>query len=433
MQLELKIENTTSAWILTPDRVYIIGTDSQCDIVLPAAQSVRAKHLKFSFNQANNAWYFEDTIGKRGLIVNNQLAANGLISGITKIALSNSFAIIATPEFATAPVYTAPVAPPSAPPNYPPPNSYPQPEMSGGLYSNPPVASGNLYSTPASNRVSASVPRATLAELRSLSWGQYVKKQVKEQGDSFFKRLTVNYVLLTGFRITPWLKRDEKAIEGYIIPNFEGSIQAVVTSIEQELGLLRQYEDTDCYISELTDAHIVNSETQEFEKAELFPIVRSKVHHKGDYRRFCITAYHRVKTYLLVERYGPDLFVSMVTRFEPMPSSIPILLWLILACLFLLLSWMAKSINIGDANIIFIGFTPLALWATIFMLVPQLMSMLRILPKKANGVLVRNVTIGLVSLCLLSLIANQAFLLLFVLFFATMLFAWTRSISSGVS
>jgi FHA domain len=403
MQLELKIENTTRAWILTPDRVYIIGTDPQCDIPLPSAQSIRPQHVKFSFNQSNNAWYFEDTIGKRGLIVNNQLAANGLISGVTKIALSNSFAIIATPEFATAPAYTAPVAPPSAPPNYAPPNSYnpPQPDMSGGLYSNPPVASGNLYSNPASNRVSASVPRATLAELRSLSWGQYVKKQVKEQGDSFFKRLTVNYVLLTGFRITPWLKTEAKAIEGYIIPNFEGSIQAVVTTIEQELGLLRQYEDTDCYVSELTDAHIVNSDAEKLKKSELelFPIVRSKVHNRGDYRRFCITAYHRVKTYLLVERYGPDLFVSMVTRFEPMPSSIPMLLWLILSIVFLLLSWVVKSMKIGDANIIFIGFTPLALWATIFMLVPQLMSMLKILPKKANGVLVRNVTIGLVSLC----------------------------------
>jgi hypothetical protein len=431
MQLELRIENTTRAWILTPDRIYIIGTDPQCDIILPSAQSVRAQHVKFSFNQSNNAWYFEDTSGKRGLIVNNQLTANGLISGISKIALSNSFAIIATPEFATAPAYNAPVAPPSAPPNYPPPNSYnpPQRDMSGGLYSNPPVASGNLYSTPSSNRVSASIPRETLAELRSLTWGQYVRKQVKEQHRGFFQRLNVNYLLLTGFRITPWLNKE---IEGYIIPNFEGSIQAVTATIEQELGLLRQYEDTDCYISELTDAHIVDSELQTFEKAELFPIVRSKVHHKGDYRRFCITAYHRVKTYVLVERYGPDLFVGMVTRFEPISSSIPILLWLIFSILFLLISWWAKSFIPGDFNI-FICFTPLILWATVFIFVPELMSMLKILPKKANGELVRNITIGLIGLCLLSLIANQAFLLLFVFFFAAMLFAWMSSISSGVS
>jgi FHA domain len=102
MKLELSLENSNQSWPLTPDKSYIIGSDTSCDFTLPLAENLRGQHLKFSFDQANNCWLVEDLSGRRGTIVNNMLVAIALIKGITRIVISDEVVIIAKPEFATA-------------------------------------------------------------------------------------------------------------------------------------------------------------------------------------------------------------------------------------------------------------------------------------------------------------------------------------------
>jgi hypothetical protein len=218
-----------------------------------------------------------------------------------------------------------------------------------------------------------------------LSWRDYVNRQLKnkEYGP---EKLATWFHMTTGLRNTPWVKSysSEKdagnfnSFEGYIIPNFKGSVEKVIGAVERELGKAAVYQDTDCYVAKLTDAHIANTLDQGLLKPEFFPIHRgSQPFPKGDYRRFCVTAYHRVRTYLLVEKYGTDLFVSWITRYEPENSFIPMILWLILA-FFLSLS----SLATGSAPLFLL---PLVLWTEYFLLTPMIMQSAGILPNGANA------------------------------------------------
>jgi FHA domain len=189
MKLELSLENSNHSWPLTPDKSYIIGSDTSCNFTLPLAENVRGQHLKFSFDQANNCWLVEDLSGRRGTIVNNMLVAIALIKGITRIVISDEVVIIAKPEFATAPPVAAPVIPPpvSAPTlvaqqpiqplqNY----SAPDPNIYNSGYSTPPAKSGN-FPPPAvaRNEISSGVSRVSAEELLVLNWPQYVQKQMR--------------------------------------------------------------------------------------------------------------------------------------------------------------------------------------------------------------------------------------------------------------
>jgi FHA domain len=412
MKLELSLENSNHSWPLTPDKSYIIGSDTSCDFTLPLAENVRGQHLKFSFDQANNCWLAEDLSGRRGTIVNNMLVAIALIKGITRIVISDEIVLIATPEFATAPPVAAPIIPApvvaptlvaSAPVPAPAmPNVYvPNPNLYNSGYAGTPT-NGNNPPPPVVSRseVSSGISRASAEELRVLTWAQYVQKQSLEHGKkSLAMDWIINFALKTGFRNTPWMKD----IDGYIIPNFKGSAESVSAAIEKEVGLLRQYEETDCYISSLTDAHIADSGTQSFLGVELFPIIRSRHHNKGDYRKFCITAYHRIRTYLLVEKYGNDLFVSWITRFEPTPSPVGMTLFLVIALLgsvILLFSVMSA----GFKGLIF-ATIPMVLWWSFFYLTPWIMSSLKILPKKANAKLVIGLLTPIILISILLIIA----------------------------
>jgi FHA domain len=418
MKLELSLENTNNSWPLTPDRVYIAGSDTTCDLTLPVSENVRPKHLKFAFDKSNNCWSVEDLSGRRGTIVNNALVAISLLRGVSRIVISDSVVIIATPEFATAPAAVAPVVPipavaPTlvAPTNQPAPNVYMQPNAY--MPPNPNTYNAGYEVTPINNvspspvvrsDVSSGVSRASVEELRVLSWPQYVEKQSSEYGKKGLpSRWNVNFALKTGLRNTPWMKK----VDGYIIPDFKGSVENVSFEIEKKLGLLRQYEGTDCYVSSLTDAHLANSETQSFLGIELFPVIRSRENNQADYRRFCVTAYHRVRTYLLVEKYGEDLFVSWITRFEPMPTPAVMVLWLVFACILtLVLIISTLSLKSGFVGLL-ISILPILLWWEFYSLLPTAMSSLGILPKKSNARLITGL-IFFLTLGLMTIIINSA-------------------------
>jgi FHA domain len=398
MKLELSLENTNNSWPLTPDRVYIAGSDTTCDLTLPVSENVRPKHLKFAFDKSNSCWMVEDLSGRRGTIVNNTLVAIALLKGVSRIVISDSVVIIATPEFATAPAAVAPaapvpsVAPTLAAPNQPAQNAYAQPNAytppTPNVY-NPGYGAAPINATPSPvvrNEVSSGVSRASVEELRILTWPQYVERQAFEYGKKgLASRWNVNFALKTGMRDTPWIGSKEKQPDGYIIPNFNGSVEDVALEIEKKLGLLRQYEGTDCYVSSLTDAHLVDSDKQSFLGIELFPIIRSRENNQADYRRFCVTAYHRIRTYLLVEKYGGDLFVSWITRFEPMPTPIIMVLWLIVAILAtIILVVSALSLHSGLVGLT-IAILPIIFWWEFYSLLPTAMSSFGILPKKSNA------------------------------------------------
>lgn len=350
MRLKLKLEQTGQTWTLQPQREYIIGSGSDCQISIPYANVVDSSHLKLSFNQFTNTWHVCDLNTTKGTLVDNQRITDRPITAQTRIAIANQVLFVATPEG---------VASPSPTPTY---------------QSNPPVKQ----------------PGAGIrsSEQKVLTWKEYVDKQVKRQPEGSFSAFIARFYLITGLRNTPWVRTYGQtgfnAFDGYIIPNFNGSAKAVAEGIEEKLTKMTQYEDTNCYVAELTDAHIADSATQGFLGVELFPIRRS-MGGKGDYRRFCILSYHRVRTYLLVENYGSDLFVSWVTRFEPDPTFVVPGLWLALAiCITLILLTVSK----GDVAVMFISLIPVVIWTLIYALTPVLMQRVGILPKKSNAQLV---------------------------------------------
>lgn len=347
MQLKLYLEQTGKTWTLRPHKEYIIGSGSDCDISVPYANVVDSCHLKLSFNQFTNTWHVCDLNTTNGTLVNNQQITDRPITAQTRIAIADQVLFVATPEGAASPAQT---------PTYQP---------------NPPVKQPVAGIKPSEQKV--------------LTWKEYVDKQVKRQPAGSFSAFAARFYLITGLRNTPWVRTYGQtgfnAFDGYIIPNFKDSAKTVAAGIEEKLTKMTQYEDTNCFVAELTDAHIADSATQNFLGVELFPIRRS-MGGKGDYRRFCILSYHRVRTYLLVENYGSDLFVSWVTRFEPDPTPVVPGLWLALSSLLTLILLSSTKGDITASTV------PLTIWLIRYAIVPGCMEQNNILPKKANARLV---------------------------------------------
>lgn len=338
MRLKLVLEQTNQSWTLNPTREYIIGSGSDCDIALPYVSVVASRHLKLGFNQLTNTWHAQDLGSSTGTFVDNQPISDYPIRSQTKLGIAGGVFLLATPEGLA-------VATPL-----------------------PRRPEHNIPPTYGSARVQpAPAPTQRFGSLEVLSWREYVERQMDNAPD-WFGRVTTRFALATGFRNTPWIRAYGQtgfnAFDGYVIPNFQEPADKVMLAIAKQLGQLQQYEGTDCWISELTDAHIVDSATQAFLGPELFPIHRGG---KADYRKFCVVSYHRVRTYLLAENYGPDLFVSWITRFEPEPSPVlPRLIFII--------------------GVFFWGL--LIIWLIIYLLVPKIMLDTKILPKKSNAKLV---------------------------------------------
>jgi len=397
MKLKVVLGQGQTTWTLKPERKYVVfGGGGDCDITLPQAQpgDIADRHVAFSFNTAESTWYIEDLGSTGGTYIDDRPISRFPILQQTQIAIANKVFLFATPIplVSTEPntsqspsqktyssVQTS-IQQPVQPPVYPPIQSSFQTELgsTSAAYSNVPQTQQNY-------REAAKPTARSFQEV--LEWREYVEVQVaKHGGDSLLRRMSTRFYLGTGLRNTPWIKgylgvADEgdqkganfKAFDGYIIPNFQGNAKEVATGIAQQLHQLKQYEDTDCYVINLTDAHIVDSATQSFTGIELFPVKRGGI---ADWRKFCVVSYHRTKTYLLVENYGTDLFVSWITRFEPIPTAIIPVLWMGLA--------ICIGFSIGN---FLLALFPIAIWSLVYLLLPLVMSMSGILPKKANAML----------------------------------------------
>jgi hypothetical protein len=393
MNLRLFLEQTGQSWTLKPGKTYLVGSGMDCDIALSQFPDVADRHLKLNFDQVNRKWFVEDLGNSVGTLIDGVVETTVLIERDIQIQLANGVMLVARPESAPVAAVVPPAAyTPPAPQNYAPP-----PRTSN--YSTDTVRNDGFREVVRSQNGFTQSNQPVSGALETLSWAQYVRSQV-EQHESLFMRLATRFSLITGWRNTPWLFNNS-SVEGYVIPDFKGSIETVVRAIESQVGKLRQYEDTDCIAANLTDAHIANSAIESFAGVELFAIRRGKNATRGDYRRFCVTSYHHVRNYLIIEKYGPDLFVSWITRFEPTPTPAVMQLWLVLASFMTLL--MLASSNIG------LIITPLTIWAEIYLLVPAIMDSTGTLPKKANTRLIAGVILFVTGFILMALIGTSAY------------------------
>jgi hypothetical protein len=389
MQLKLFLEQTGQTWTLKPSRAYIIGSGEGCDISLAQTIGVAPQHFKLSFNPVANQWSVED-LGSSGTVINGQSIIQAAITAQTRISIASNLVLVATPEFVAVAAGI-----PASPPLYAPPLYAPSSNDSTYKYT--------AQELPAQARVSNIHPdTAGHSGLAVLTWKAFVDRQLSKLPPSP-KRLAIRFGLLTGFRETPWVRRNSmgnglSSFDGYIIPDFQGSVETVAATIQDKVGQLKHYKDTDCFLAELTDAHIDDSTNQKLWDLELFAIERSSNHPHADYRNFCVTSYHRVRNYLLIEQYGTDLFIGWITRFEPLPK-VGLVFWLAASVLLALV--------FGMANNFALVITPLLLWAEVYLATPAIMGELGILPKKANALLVIGLMI-LPTLWVLSMFAAAA-------------------------
>jgi hypothetical protein len=341
LKLQLLVNNDETIWTLKSARGnYSIGTTPNCDIELTGI-SVEVS-LKLSYDQYSQTWYISDLSNRGNLSIDNQQLRDYAIKSQSTITVDRGVTLTIMPEGIQAP-------------------------------NNQPRAVSQTNSSKG---------------LRKLTWAEYVNECVRE-GASWFG-------IVTGYRFTPWVRATGSvgfnSFDGYIIPNFqeipgcERSSEVVVSAIQNKLGEMietpanKKYINTDCYIASLTDAHIIDSLTQSFFWSffwvELFPIKRGGKNPKRDYRDFCVVSYNRVKTYLLIENYGTDLFVSWITRFEPRPTDTV----QIISVFITLLLTVA-----GSSRSIFLTIAPLLLWGSIYLAMPIFMIICNIPPKKANA------------------------------------------------
>jgi pSer/pThr/pTyr-binding forkhead associated (FHA) protein len=367
-KLQLFVENQNKNYPLKPGREYVLGSGSECTPSLPY-NNVADRHLKFSFDPNNNTWYLTDLNSNYGTFINDRQITDSPypIDRETRISIGNSVVITVTPEEiihnTTAPPPIAPI-PIQVAPEYA--NPYPN------------VSSLNSPKLP----VSIDLERV---EIQELTWNQYVTKQVNKQ-QNLLAKIATNFYLNSGLRHTPWIRLNGVSdlgfgFDGYVIPNFleKGSVQEVGRSIVNNISQLKGYQNTDCFITELADEHLINS-AQESILQQLFSVRFFPIRRGGngdfDYRKFLVISYHQIRTYLIVESYGSDLFVSWITRYEPNLAS-GIVYWLVTVAVLFLMLISSKSFVIATI--------PLCLWAIVYLLLPQVMKMLKILPKRANA------------------------------------------------
>jgi hypothetical protein len=393
-KLSLFIQNEGQTYTLKPEREYLVGSGSDSNIPISGI-NVASQHLKFSFNQLSHTWYVYNLDSNQGTLINNQRIGEYPIRGQTQIIIGHNIVLIATPEIYPVNSIQAQVPQANTPGNF----SQPQVPSSNPLPVPPPVPVGQ---SPINFNVSGTSP------LRKLTWEEYVSEQVQKQ-PNWWTRVSTRFALATGFRNTPWMLEFSgytikggnslNAFQGYIIPDFQEPEDKIRQEIQTQVSQLRQYRNTDCFVAELTDAHIADSASQAFLGVELFPIQRGNI---SDFRNFCVVSYHRVRTYLLVENYGTDLFVSWITRFEPEPSPVFLILWLAVS---ILLTLILLSNTQGN---LLIGSVPLSLWSIIYLLIPTIMLKLKILPKKANARLIIGVTLFLYFIFVMGLLTTLA-------------------------
>ena len=366
MQLKVSLEQTNQRWTLKPQRgEYIIGSGSECDLPLPYPNIVANRHLKISFDQSQGSWTVYDLGSSNGTFIDTNRISSYTIINQTRIGLGSGIFIVVTPAINT----TAAPSIPSRPPV-------------------PPIYTQNRTATTKDNQSGYNTALATNSPLRVLSWGDYVELQASKLS-SWWNRLALRFYLMTGLRNMWWVHFD-----GYVIPDFQEPAEKIAMGIETNLNQLKQYEDTDCHAVLLTDAHLTDSTMEVFSGIELFALKRGN---KRDFRRFCVVSHHRIRSYVVVDNYGSDLFVGRLTRFESQPDGfvpafiLGLALFIVLLMTFFgtVLSSMFSNLSGYSTSIgLWLFIIISLLWATNFILVPFLMKEFKLLPRPANTQLI---------------------------------------------
>ncbi|MEH2114641.1 hypothetical protein [Nostoc sp.] len=367
MKLKLFIEQTGKTYTINPNREYVVGTSQDCDIALPNIASSPERYLKLGFNQASNIWHAYN-IGINPSYVNNQPITDYPIKAQTKIVIAGgSLVLVVTPEL-------APVAA----------NRQPTNSFNNAGYNNINANAGLYAQTPGTREpVHQPLISKATSNLKVLNWGEYVELQAAKAAD-WLNNIAIRYAMTTGIRNTPWI-----AFDGYTIPNFKEPADKIASGLEANLDRLRQYEDTDCHVVKLTDAHLDDSTREVFSGTDLSALKRAG---KRDFRRFCIVSHHRIRSYVIVENYGADLFIARLTRFESeidgtLPGIFAVIALIASLITGLVISQMVHNFAGIPAflwSFIIFG----SLWYANFMLVPYLMIRLNILPKSGNVIVV---------------------------------------------
>jgi len=362
MKLKVVLGQGQTTWTLKPEQKYIVfGGCGDCDITLPQAQpgDIDDRHIAFSFNTAESTWYIEDLNSTSGTYIGNRPITRSAILQQTQIAIANKVFLFATP-ISPASMTATTVQPTS--------NIQPPP-----VYGAPPQT--------APMPVDTYRPRSYEAPIKVLTWSEFVENQVRK-GDNWFDRVAIRFFMVTGLRNTPWISlNDGCGLDGYIIPDFKEPATKIASGIEANLGQLRQYEDTDCNVVLLTDAHLVG----EIPDAMLaLPLKRGG---KKDFRRFFVVSHHRIRTYVVVDNYGTDLFVGRITRFEAqLNGAVPFIFIVLFALLTLLLTVASGSAFYGMQGSVFLWSVIIlsAIWYGVFIGAPRLMQKFDNLPVPSN-------------------------------------------------
>ena len=388
MKLKLLVEHTGQSYTLKPEIKYTFGSASDCTIGLPNIDGIAERHVAFSF--VDNAWQVEDLNSTNGTFVNGQAIATYRIDAPVRIALAGNFLISAAPlvpEIAPIapppiqqiqpPVYQPPISPPPVYGNNTPPVYTPQSVSSASPYN-------DSYSpvSPPPNQQSIPTPRNQFNKKapQVMTWWDFIDRQV-EKGQSWLDQVAIRYFMTTGIRYTPYMKLTGGDLDGYIIPDFKGQAEEIAAGVAANLDQLRQYPDTDCSVVWLTDAHLTDNSPS---PVLAFPIKRAN---RKDFRRFCVVSHHRIRTYVIIENYGSDLFVGRITRFEDQLNGFPLLLAGCAALLFTVLAFMGAGFvpfDIRASITIWSAIISLGLWFATFLGIPRLMRQLNSLPVPSN-------------------------------------------------
>jgi hypothetical protein len=370
MQLKLFIERLGKSYTLKPGRNVVVGSSSDCDIAVPS--KVQEKLLRFNFDSTTQAWTVE-ALSDSGMLVNDQPSSHEVLREITRIKTKGG-TLIATPEGAQQPVLkdtlvyngSAHAAMPQA-----------IKEEAAQRFQSAQAGLSNFVEKATNDYVNRqrTAARRPSSSLKEISWADFAKARSGRPNRDW----QTWYHLITGIRTAIWIKPySAEAFDGFIIPNFRGSIDNVVNAIEANVSNLGGYDDTECAPVRLTDGHISDSRYSSLSEIEFRPIKRS-LSNEPDHRRFYVTTYHRVRNYLLCEKYGKDLFVSWITRFEPEEPEgngltallFPALIGFCFLAIGEIWAWLSPL--------------PFIMWIEIFIITPAIMAKYDIIPRRSNA------------------------------------------------
>lgn len=97
MKLNLVLESSQQNWTLEPNRDYVVGKGSDCEICLADASSLSDRHLKFSFEPTAKTWHIYNLDSSNSTSIGDRQIADRAINGATTIVLGGETVMVAEP------------------------------------------------------------------------------------------------------------------------------------------------------------------------------------------------------------------------------------------------------------------------------------------------------------------------------------------------